>query len=119
MVTVNNTYIFNSKDTNLVTDEIIEDHYDDGRISDEVWDHFDYWSDLNGKEVTIISVQAVKSRSGCDDWAKVFITEKGFSWWFSAHVKELTSKTGAMVTSGACNCDLAAIMIRGCRCGGI
>jgi hypothetical protein len=120
VVTVNGNYIFNSNVSGSVDDEIVGDHYDDGRISDEVWDHHTFWSDLNGTKVTVISVQTIKKMNSCDEWAKVFISDKGFKSWFSAHVKELTPIGGAKnsSSSGACSCDLAAIMVRGCQCGG-
>jgi hypothetical protein len=114
VVVVNGNYIFNSNASGSTDDEIVGNHYDNGRISDEVWDHYDFWSDLDGIKVTVISVQAFKKR------AKVFITDEGFKFWFSAHVNELTliSETKDPPSSGACTCDLAAIMVRGCRCGG-
>lgn len=109
-------YIFN---TNAVgnDDEITEDHWNNGRISDEVFDNYDFWSWLNGTEVTVISVIAVKKIGGCDEWAKVFIKDKGVDWWFSAPVSELSAK-GPINNPGGCKCDLAVIMVRGCQCGG-
>ena len=117
MVTVNTDYIFNTTATGL-DDEIIEDHYDNGRLSDRVWDQYDYWSSLNGVEVTVISVQAVKKIGSCEEWAKVFIKSEGFNWWFSAHVNELSPIKNNNPTTGKCKCDLGLIMIRGCQCGG-
>lgn len=116
MIVVKNNYIFN---TNAipVDDEITEDHYDLGRVSDEIYDNYDFWSWLNGKEVTVISVIAVKKRGGCDEWAKVFIKDEGVDWWFNAHVSELSSKEPSN-NPGGCKCKLAVIMVRGCQCGG-
>lgn len=120
LVTVNSDYIFNSKAVG-VDNEITETHYEDGRLSNEIWDSHDFWSELNGTEVTVISVIAIKKKIGsCDEWAKVFIKSHGFEWWFSVRVNELSpvGSSNNLSAPGSCRCDLRLIMIRGCQCGG-
>ena len=121
MISVNQNYTFNSNClVGSAGDEITEDHYDNGRLSDYVWDNYDWWSDLNGSVVTVISVMSSKKPGACVEIAKVFLKAENFNWWFSVNAKELSSVRGGLQNpvSGACTCDLAAIMIRGCRCGG-
>jgi len=118
MIEINADYIFNTNAIGI-DNEIMEEHYDDGRLSDEVWNAHDFWTDLNHTEVTVISVITSKKTGSCDEWAKVFIKSHGFEWWFSAHVNELTlSSKNNPRFDGACTCDLGLIMVRGCQCGG-
>jgi len=79
MIKVNADYIFNSVATGM-DDEITEDDYDNSRLSAEIWNLCDYWSDLMGSLVTVISVKKI---GGGKEWAKVYLKARGWEWWIT------------------------------------
>ena len=116
-IEINQDYIFTFKG-GPDEDEIVEDHYEDGRISDPVWDNYNWWSDLNGTVVTVMSIGSTGNGSAKKNLYKVHLKDGGYTHWFTALGSELKPISSPATTTSDCSCDLSALMVRGCRCGG-
>jgi hypothetical protein len=112
---VGDEYIYNFKKDI----PIIEDDWDNGIISDAIFDNYATWSEFSGERVTVLSHQTLKTRNGCQDSVKVYMTEEDEDWWFIINGKYLTpynvSESGD--NDEECTCDLSLIMVKGCQCG--
>lgn len=117
-IQINEDYVFNFGGLPW-EDEITGDHYDEGRLSDTIWDNYDWWSGLDGTVVTVISTMNVRTANGCKTLVKVHVKDQDHTWWFTADGKELSPVGNTTKNpSGGCSCDISALMVRGCRCGG-
>jgi hypothetical protein len=88
---------------------------DSDPISDEVYDSYHNWNQMNGKTVTCISSKSVKTSGGCQYHVKVFLAEEDEDWWFDTNGKHLHPLVDD--TESDCSCTLSVLMISGCKCG--